>query len=68
MRKKMMEIARQIYIQQHGTAKGCGKILSFYSARSWRPNVAAFGGYKAAWNSTVLKDLRQSVGMFKEGE
>lgn len=62
MKNLMMEISRRIYLDQHGTLKGWGKTARFYNS-DWYPKVEQFGGYKAAWNSKVMLDLRKSVGM-----
>lgn len=63
-RHLLMEFARRIYMQEHGTLKGFGKIAKHYSD-SWRhENYAVTGGYKAAWNSEIMVQLRKSVGMY----
>lgn len=61
-RKLCIEMARRIYLNQNGTLKGFGKVERFYD-RNWRPDIRPHGGYKAVWNSELLKDIRQSVGM-----
>ena len=62
LRRLFTEIARRSYEQNNGTLKGFGKVAKFYD-RNWRPNVESFGGYKGAWNSEVVKNIRQSVQM-----
>lgn len=62
-RKLMRELSRRLYLQQHGTLKGFGKIDKFYDD-SWRhKDYRVTGGYKAAWNLDIMVDLRKSVGM-----
>ena len=62
MRHLMMELCRRMYLQRHGSLKGWGKDAKFYN-RNWMPDVNKFGGYKATWESKVMRDLRNSVGM-----
>lgn len=64
-RNLFRELARRIYFDQHKTYEGFGGIAKFYG-ENWRPlyeEIQKLGGYKAAWDSDVVKDLRNSVGM-----
>lgn len=57
-----MEMSRRIHLEYHGSLQGFGKVASFYR-RSWRPDVKQVGGYKAAWNSDIVVQIRNTVGM-----
>ena len=61
-RKLMLEMVRRIHLQHNGTLEGFGGIAKFYRA-DWKPNINRFGGYKSAWNSKLMRDLRATVGM-----
>lgn len=62
-RHLMMEVSRRLYIKEHGNLKGFGKIAKFYND-DWRhKDFKATGGYKKAWNSDVMKLLRETLGM-----
>lgn len=61
-RKLMLELARRIHIKEHGTLEGFGKIAKFYRA-NWMPNSKITGGYKAAWDSKIMCELREIIGM-----
>lgn len=62
MSKLMCELARRVTLNTHGTLKGFGKSAKFYRDE-WRPNLQKFGGYKGAWESEFMVELRKSVGM-----
>lgn len=62
-RHLMMEVARRLYIKEHGNLKGFGKIEKFYND-DWRhKDYTVTGGYKKAWNSDIMRLLRESLGM-----
>lgn len=61
-RKLMLEVSRRLYLQDHGTTKGFGRIAKFYRA-GWMPDNKVTGGYKNAWNSKIMKELRELTGM-----
>lgn len=61
-RHLMLELMRRVYLDQHKTLKGFGKTAKFYD-RNWKPKVNEVGGYKAAWESDLLKTLRTVNGM-----
>lgn len=56
----MMELSRQMHIKEHGTLKGFGETAKFYRA-DWRGHFP--GGYKAAFESEIMKELRAIFGM-----
>ena len=65
LRHKFLELSRRIYFDNHKTYKGFGKIAKFYG-ENWYPvlkEIQNFGGYKACWNSEIIRQLRDSVGM-----
>lgn len=62
VRKLMLEIARRIYLQEHGTLKGFGKIASYYRS-NWKPDAKKLGGYKAIWENEFMLLLRNNFGM-----
>lgn len=65
MRHKMLELSRRIYFDNHKTYEGFGKISCFYNG-DWHPKyveIQKFGGYKACWDSDVIRKLRNLVGM-----
>ena len=62
-RKLMTELSRRIYLENHGTLKGFGKVSKFYND-NWRHiDYSKTGGYKKAWNNDIMVQLRQSFGM-----
>lgn len=62
-RRLWIELNRRIYLKQHGTLKGFGAIERHYND-DWRhKDYKSTGGYKASWNSELVKQLRESVGM-----
>lgn len=61
-RHLFLELARKIQVDQKKSLKGFGKTARFYDD-NWRPKVHELGGYKGAWNSEIIQDLRKSVGM-----
>lgn len=62
-RHLLLEMSRRLYMQEHGTLKGFGKVAKHYSD-SWRhANYSITGGYKAAWNSEIMVALRKAVDM-----
>ena len=67
MRNNLRELSRRIHLEQHGSLKGWGKIARFYGDQ-WRPNWEeagrwGFKSYSDMWNSKVMTDMRESVGM-----
>ena len=65
MRHLLLEVSRRLHFEQHKTYEGFGKTAKFYG-ENWRPvyeEIQKLGGYKAAWNNDVVKQLRNSVGM-----
>ncbi len=62
-RHLMLELARRIHKNYYGNLKGFGKTARFYSD-DWRHlDYKSTGGYKASWNSEIIRQLRDSVGM-----
>lgn len=63
-RHLLMELARRIYLEKHGTLRGFGKTASFYRD-SWKPGegINRFGGYKGAWENEIIREIRKSCGM-----
>lgn len=63
-RHLLMEVSRRAHLNVHGDLKGFGNTSKFYD-RNWRMKChpGEVGGYRAAWESEALKDLRASVGM-----
>ena len=63
-RHLLMELARRIYLEKHGTLRGFGKTASFYRD-SWKPGegINRFGGYKGAWENEIIREMRKSCGM-----
>ena len=59
----MMELSRRIYLNQNGSLKGFGKIAEFYNDNWRHKDYKSTGGYKNAWNSEIMVQLRKSVGM-----
>lgn len=62
-RHLLLEVARRVYLGQHGTLKGFGKVAKFYRDEWRHLDYTATGGYKAAWNCEAMAALRKSVGM-----
>lgn len=59
----MLELCRRLYLTDHEDLKGFGKIAKFYDD-DWRHlNYKTTGGYKKAWESDLMKQLRASLGM-----
>lgn len=62
-RKLTMELSRRLYIMEHGNLKGFGKVSKSYRD-GWRHlNYSTTGGYKKGWNSELMVQVRQIVGM-----
>lgn len=63
-RHLLMELARRMHLQEHGTLRGFGKTASFYRD-SWKPaeGINKFGGYKGAWENEIIREMRKSCGM-----
>ena len=62
-RHLMLECSRRIYLNYYGTLKGFGKTARFYGDNWRHSDYKSTGGYKAAWNSEIMQELRKSVGM-----
>ena len=62
-RHLLLEMSRRVYLKEHGTLKGFGKIAKHYND-DWRHiNYATTGGYKKSWNSELMVLVREYVGM-----
>lgn len=62
-RHLLLEMSRRLYLKEHGNLKGFGAIAKFYND-DWRHrDYKATGGYKKAWESDLMKQLRGSLGM-----
>lgn len=62
-RNLMLEMSRRVYLKEHGTLKGFGSVAKHYRD-DWRHlNYKSTGGYKNAWNSELMKLVRDYVGM-----
>ncbi len=62
-RHLMLELCRRLYLTDHENLKGFGKTAKFYSD-DWRhKNYKVTGGYKKAWDSELMRKLRETVGM-----
>lgn len=62
-RHLLMEMSRRLYLTDHETLKGFGKISKHYRD-DWRHlNYKTTGGYKKAWDSEIMRQLRASVEM-----
>ena len=57
-----MELSRRMYLQRYGGLKGWGEDAKFYD-RNWKPDINKLGGYKSAWESEIIRELRKSCGM-----
>lgn len=62
-RHLLLELSRRLYLKEHGNLKGFGKIAKFYND-DWRhKDYKTTGGYKKAWNSDLMVQLRATLGM-----
>lgn len=57
-----LELSRRIYLREHGTLKGWGKIAKFYND-DWRPKFRLIYGYKGCWNYDIMVQVRKDYGM-----
>lgn len=59
----ILELCRRLYLKEHGTLKGFGKVAKHYRD-DWRHrDYNLTGGYKKAWNCEQIKFIRKEVGM-----
>ena len=58
-----LELCRRLYLKDHGTLKGFGRIAAHYRD-DWRhTDYTTTGGYKKAWNLDIMVQLREILGM-----
>lgn len=59
----LLELCRRMYLKEHGTLKGFGKVAKYYRDEWRHKDYRITGGYKKAWNHDYMVTLRKACGM-----